>query len=40
MLKKFIANGMASVLTLVAVLGVSTNSMWWFYEPDIPRKLQ
>lgn len=31
---------MASALTFVAASGIGPNSMWLFYEPDVPESLK
>lgn len=30
----------ASLLTLVALTEVSTNSIWYLYEPEVPKSLK
>ncbi|SHK20556.1 cyclic lactone autoinducer peptide [Caminicella sporogenes DSM 14501] len=39
-IKTFLLTSAASVLTLVAMTGVSTKSMWLLYEPDAPKSLK
>lgn len=38
-MKKILAS-IASVLTLVAMSGAGTESMWLIYEPDMPESLK
>ena len=37
---KMLLSGAASLLIFVASIGVSPNSMWILYEPDIPKSLK
>lgn len=37
---KMLLSGVASLLIFAAYTGVSPNSMWILYEPDIPRNLK
>ena len=37
---KKILTSIASILTLVAMSGVGTNSIWFAYEPDMPESLK
>ncbi|MCC5911716.1 MAG: cyclic lactone autoinducer peptide [Clostridiaceae bacterium] len=39
-IKRNILSITASVLTLVAMSGVSTTSMWAIYEPDMPESIK
>lgn len=35
-----ILNLLASMIVLVAYVGVSPNSVWLYYEPDVPNPLK
>lgn len=39
-IRKFFLTSLASLITAVAFIGVSPQSMWIFYEPDIPEVLK
>lgn len=39
-LKTFLLSSVTSLVTLIAINGVSTKSMWLIYEPDIPKSLK
>lgn len=38
--RKFFLTSLASFITAVAFVGISPQSMWIFYEPDIPKALK
>ncbi|NLZ52832.1 MAG: cyclic lactone autoinducer peptide [Thermoanaerobacteraceae bacterium] len=39
-LRSYFLTSLASLITVVAFTGVSPQSMWIFYEPDIPESLK
>lgn len=39
-IKMSLLRACASLLSLVAVGGITVNSMWIFYQPDVPKALQ
>ncbi|SNS57208.1 cyclic lactone autoinducer peptide [Anaerovirgula multivorans] len=39
-LKNYILTSMASLLSLIALTGISTNSIFYLYEPNIPKSLK
>jgi len=38
--RTFFLTSLASLITAVAFIGVSPQSFWIFYEPDIPEELK
>lgn len=39
-LKKGILNGLSFLIAMIAFSGVEANSMWFLYEPVVPKSLK
>jgi len=38
--KRFILSPLVAIVTMVAMTGASTNSLWLLHEPDMPESLK